>query len=416
MEPRRWQLILNEAQKLVNADTFDVSTYDFRHHTGSVLVHSGLYQEKYLKSYESHYAHLNPWLRREDKYRQEEAVWLGRELMPRDHLIRTVFYNEWLRPQDLHHRSAGVVCRHGTEVLYLSTLRSRRSGAFERHELYPLQKLIPHIGQVVELRRLFGCYGSLGDHPLLEQARQLREGLILAGPQAKVLGTNARAEDMLATDGALTLVKGRLGGATERDTMALRDKMDAALATARGQGDDPGGPVALRGRDGDRLSVNVVPLPPDSAPGEQEPAVAVIARTEAGPVGRAKGTSVKWRPLVIREAPDRVPTEVWEPDGEEYAVVEPEDQAEANAERLRRLYELTPAEARLAVRIACGYSLQQAAAAQGVSITTVRTHLQRIFDKTDTHHQAALVSLLVVGPARLRLACVGTTDDSVEYG
>ncbi len=115
------------------------------------------------------------------------------------------------------------------------------------------------------------------------------------------------------------------------------------------------------------------------------------------------GVYIQELPSGVQEAPDRVPTEVREPGGNEYEVVESEDQAEANAEMLRQLYKMTPAEARLAVRITCGYSIQHAAAAQGLCISTVRTHLKRIFSKTNTHHQGALVTLLIVGPAQLRL-------------
>jgi uncharacterized protein YhfF/DNA-binding CsgD family transcriptional regulator len=57
-------------------------------------------------------------------------------------------------------------------------------------------------------------------------------------------------------------------------------------------------------------------------------------------------------------------------------------------------FRLTPAEARLAVHLASGASLTEAADEFGVTHNTVRAQLRSIFDKTDTHRQGELVRLL----------------------
>ncbi|MGD9590114.1 MAG: helix-turn-helix transcriptional regulator [Pyrinomonadaceae bacterium] len=62
---------------------------------------------------------------------------------------------------------------------------------------------------------------------------------------------------------------------------------------------------------------------------------------------------------------------------------------------LRRLYGLTPAEERLARMIADGHSVQEACAMLNISANTARTHLKRIFSKTDTHRQSSLVKLIL---------------------
>jgi DNA-binding CsgD family transcriptional regulator len=61
---------------------------------------------------------------------------------------------------------------------------------------------------------------------------------------------------------------------------------------------------------------------------------------------------------------------------------------------LQSLYGLTPAEAALATRIPGSHGLQPLADALGLSLSTVRTQLQRAFEKTGTHRQAELVELL----------------------
>ncbi len=61
---------------------------------------------------------------------------------------------------------------------------------------------------------------------------------------------------------------------------------------------------------------------------------------------------------------------------------------------LNRLFGLTTAQTRVAVKLASGFSLEQAASELGVSMETARQHLKAIFTKTDTHRQGELVALL----------------------
>jgi DNA-binding CsgD family transcriptional regulator len=61
---------------------------------------------------------------------------------------------------------------------------------------------------------------------------------------------------------------------------------------------------------------------------------------------------------------------------------------------LQRVFDLTPAEVRLAQGLARGDSLEEVAAAVGIKITTARTQLAAIFAKTRTRRQAKLVALL----------------------
>lgn len=63
---------------------------------------------------------------------------------------------------------------------------------------------------------------------------------------------------------------------------------------------------------------------------------------------------------------------------------------------------LTPAEARLAILLAKGVSLTEAADQFGVTRNTVRAQLRAIFDKTDTHRQIELARL-IQGSKSLRI-------------
>ncbi len=77
-------------------------------------------------------------------------------------------------------------------------------------------------------------------------------------------------------------------------------------------------------------------------------------------------------------------------------IVDPEDEPEPAAALLRRLYRLTEAEAEVALHVMHGADLKQISEELSISLTTVRTHLHHVFDKTDSHRQAELVRLLLV--------------------
>jgi len=61
---------------------------------------------------------------------------------------------------------------------------------------------------------------------------------------------------------------------------------------------------------------------------------------------------------------------------------------------LHGLFDLTPAEARLAAGLASGGTLKDVAAQQGIRVSTARSYLETIFRKTGTNQQSQLVALL----------------------
>jgi DNA-binding CsgD family transcriptional regulator len=61
---------------------------------------------------------------------------------------------------------------------------------------------------------------------------------------------------------------------------------------------------------------------------------------------------------------------------------------------LTGLFDLTPAEAKLATALTGGQSLKAAAIGSGVTFSTARTYLDRIYRKTGANQQSQLVALL----------------------
>src|SRR5262245_11925974 len=71
---------------------------------------------------------------------------------------------------------------------------------------------------------------------------------------------------------------------------------------------------------------------------------------------------------------------------------------------LQRHFDLTPAEARLALHLVAGETLRSAEVKLSISYETARTHLKNIFNKTGTSRQAELVIVIVTAlPGCVRL-------------
>ncbi len=83
-------------------------------------------------------------------------------------------------------------------------------------------------------------------------------------------------------------------------------------------------------------------------------------------------------------------------------VVDPDSAPRIAHDQLRNLYRLTPAEAAVALAIARGAGLQAVADELEISLTTARTHLQHVFEKTETRRQAELVRLIAAGALCVR--------------
>lgn len=82
-------------------------------------------------------------------------------------------------------------------------------------------------------------------------------------------------------------------------------------------------------------------------------------------------------------------------------VSDPEQTVESNEEVLRRLYQLTAAEAALAVQLLGGKSIGEAAETLCVTSGTARVQLKSIFCKTGVHRPAELMKLFLTGVAQV---------------
>ena len=106
-------------------------------------------------------------------------------------------------------------------------------------------------------------------------------------------------------------------------------------------------------------------------------------------------------PLVL-SAGERLPTKVWWIIAESGMIlfsIGDQGLARQRLEGAAVVYGLSPAQKRLAALVAEGMTVAEIALAMNVTSNTARTHLQRVFEKTGVHSQAALVRVLLSAAA-----------------
>ncbi|MGW9181688.1 helix-turn-helix transcriptional regulator, partial [Agromyces sp. NPDC055658] len=173
---------------------------------------------------------------------------------------------------------------------------------------------------------------------------------VVVGPNGQVLNLNAAAEKALRGDDGLQVTAGRITAADAAANRTLNRALNSALT---GTSDNIRGGISF-----------TVQRPSDARP-----------------------FILHVLPLHRLEEPDRRRALV--------ILIDPAHEAEPSTALLQRLYHLTRTEADIALRVAHGSDPKHIAEDLSISITTVRTHLHRIFDKTDTHRQVELVRLLL---------------------
>ncbi len=356
-----WPSILEEFCGLFGAAAAVFASYDFA--TGDVRRYysTGIAPE-YLASYSSCLANCAPWAEQEAKLRSPGIVRIGSELVPVENLTETAFYSEWLRPQGFMHSIRGIVHREDREIWSLSLARRESAADFNGRDASLFGLLIPHLVRAFQLGRRLNEQNALNEAAMVA-LDHMPVGVALVGPDGKILASNRLADEITTEGDGLAVGPGGLHAKHNGERAKLQQLIAAAVATTRYKGAAPGGVMA---------------------------------------VSRESGL----RPFSVRLAPARNPDDLFGARRGAAAIFigDPERRAEPDPDQLVSLYQLTPAEARLAARLAAGGSLEKAAGSLGIKYETARTHLKRVFSKTGTDRQSDLLHLVQSSPAPLRKA------------
>lgn len=312
----------------------------------SLLAMPG-YSPTALRLYAEHFHAVDLWAKL-GRLRPSLRAVIGAEHVPDAEFERSEVWTDYAREHVGAFHLLGAVFSLGDgRNACIGLHRLRGQEPFAAGERAWLDALLPHVRSALRLERRLRAQDVAGTIASSVLDR-LACGLVVARQDGTVLLANAAAVSL-----------GDRGG-----PLRLGDGHRPLAATARAAGPSLGHLVRLAAGGGPG---GVVHLPRDAGPG----VVALVTPLPAGllPDQPARGLAL----LVLTDLRDGAPDV---------------------AGLLRQLYGLTPAETALAVALADGLRLAEFAEARRVRLTTVRSQIRAVLDKTGCRRQSELVRLV----------------------
>lgn len=364
LDTSRWRDVLTQVSVALNSETGLIWANDFEDQTGHLGGQLGAisanvgFAPEFLDSFVRHYSHCNVWLERPELHREGTVV-TSATLYPENHLEKTEWYGDWLRPQGLYYTAAVIVEKRRSRSFNVTVTRRKSAGAYDAAEVALLGRLMPHLQSAFALHRRLHRLEVLS-HASVQAIECLPMGLALIGDDGQVIHANAEAHSLINKVKVLRLdADGGLSAVAAKDDLPLQKAIREAISTGAGHAGGAGASLRLTGLDHQQLHLLIAPLP-----------------RKASPFGALTSAVV--------------------------FISDPANLAEVNVLVLKDLYGFTPAEARMTVAMTQGLTPQEYAVRQGLSLNTVRTQFRSAATKVGVGRQADFVSAVLMGPAVLR--------------
>jgi DNA-binding CsgD family transcriptional regulator len=265
---------------------------------------------------------------------------------------RSTYYLLYCKPYNTFHTLGANITTQDGGLLRFRISRPRSSQRFSDDERKLCELFLPHIRRAVQMYSQLDRSASLGS--LFSQAiGRLSIATMILDESSMVLELNPVAQEILSSNDGLKLVGGRLEATYPSDNRELQRVL---RSVAFRQGAEGGTAEAMSiSRPSGQVSFGLVvePIPSQElVEGKGRPAAVVYIRDA---VGKSQASS-----LVTKQ-----------------------------------LFNLTPAETGLALELANGLSLEEAAEALNIRRNTARAHLRSIFSKTGVRRQTELVRIML---------------------
>ncbi|OCP16876.1 MULTISPECIES: helix-turn-helix transcriptional regulator [unclassified Ensifer] len=342
-----WQDFLDRLTTTMPNGRSALHYHDLSSPTTYVPYVSGFAAED-IDQFNNHFAAINPWIPKSVLVPVGHGL-AGEHIVARKDLVKSEFYNDWLKRQTGCETTVGVtIVRSATRTLLVSTCTSSTDEELNQHAADQYTQLAPHLRRAFDfLRRRDLTTVEQHEGPTLLDT--IGVGLVYVGDNLRIRSMNECAQRMTANGSPFRIgVNGRLFM------------------------DEPGTNATLQ----------LLALPPGSP---TQPQVRIVRTAEDS----------AFRITLVRRS-SSIFTELL--DGPTVAVlIEPATSVvgEQHLNHLKASYGLTPAEIRIASGIAAGLTLKEMSSANGVSYETIRTQLKSIYSKTRVNSQAGLVKLLL---------------------
>jgi DNA-binding CsgD family transcriptional regulator len=300
-----------------------------------------------MNSYRAYYWQRDVWVDRAIKHGMSRVL-ASKDIVADPEFQETEFYRDWCRRLDVFYVVGAVFPTGRNELGVIGIHRPKAAGTYQEDDKLLVSRFLPHLQRALQIRHQF-AQTALLQRVSIETLNRNDTAILVVAAVGHIIFANSHAEALLADRGAVCIHKGRLAATIHSDTARLMSLIRSASDMGEAS-NEPGGVMALRQAHGLPLSVLVAPFRL-TWQGVPPPSAIVFIRD---PNGSMRATAA-----------------------------------------LRALFQLTPAEARIAQALANGKSLAEIAVSRRANPETVRKQLKAIFAKTGTNRQAQCVAAIL---------------------
>lgn len=268
------------------------------------------------------------------------------DAMPVEKFRASPIFQQVMLPAGYEHVMAMTLDATPTSAISLTIVRAKGEGDFEEKDMRLADRLGPHLLNALRLRQRMATAAS--GELLLDS---IGHPVLLLSGDCELMHTNRMGRELLAGKSGLQLQHGQLCGADVAASRKIRAAVAEAGRAARGASLVPPPVISIDRPSGAPLVLRALPLQTRQQTAVDIGGTAVVA-------------------LMVHD-PDRF--------------------GRPTAELLADGLGISKAEAAVATRIWLGDNVHEAAAALGLSINTVKTHLKTIYDRLDLHRQSDLI-------------------------
>jgi DNA-binding CsgD family transcriptional regulator/PAS domain-containing protein len=348
LDPQKWPDTCRKIADLCESTGGGICVHDMRHTQNDQLFVFG-YQPEFLEKLGQNYAQ-SPMAASDVVADIGDVSALS---MDRYELLESRFFRDVLEPFGLLDIIWFPALRTGGRMASLHASRRETAPHYRQREIGLFKLLAPHVCRVLTISDSLDIRTVRSE--MLERTLDgLVAGVFLTARDGRIVYMNTAAERQIKTGNSIRIVNDRIFPSDSATRAALSKAIDEA------------------GRE-------------DTDKGTSEYSLA-IPDLEGGPGYVASLLPVERGQRRDILAPFAASVAVFTKDPIQAPLMP--------GEAFARLYKLTGGELRVLLALAQGLGAKEAAEMLGISEPTVRTHLQRIFSKTETGRQADLVRLL----------------------
>jgi DNA-binding CsgD family transcriptional regulator len=350
LDPALWPGVLERISGFVPGACVNLFSQDAVKHSANIHYIHGV-EPAYVQSYNETYIKLNPTFPA-TLFFDVGTVICQNDIMPREQFNETRFYKEWQAPQGWVDTMAAVLEKSMVSCAVLAVGRQEREGLLDEGARRRMALVAPHVRRAVLIGKVIDLH-KVEAAALSDALDGLAAGMFLVDATGRIVHANASGHAMLAKGDVVHIAGLRLSSKDAKAEQALREVFAATAAGDVGIG-AKGIAVPVSAAGGARHVAHVLPLTSGTRrqAGHRYAAVAAVFLQEA---------------VVGGNTP---------------------------FETITQHFKLTTAEMRVLFAIVQVGGVPDAAPVLGVSETTVKTHLQHVFEKTGTNRQADLVKLV----------------------